>query len=193
MVPWGASHGHDHRCLPRSGPPRRKDVLMKQRHRRPAMPGLLAMLAISLLLAACGGPASPAHDHGRVAGHLAIPFVPAATPGKAEIIPIAVTVGERFSIKVDTSDGPYWWTQSGAAPDPRLVQLAGNFNDGSCGPGLVGCRVPYFHTLIARARGTTAMSWRYHAPGCVTAPATATPPGMACPAVTLVTFTITIR
>jgi hypothetical protein len=159
-------------------------------YRRPAVAGLLAVLAVSLLTASCAGPA--AHDHGRVAGHLSIPFVPAATAGKAEIIPVAVTVGERFSIKVDTSDGPYWWTQAGAAPDPRLVRLAGNFSDGSCSPGLVGCRVPYFHTLIARARGTTAMSWRYHAPGCVTAPVTATPPGIACPAVTLVTFTITI-
>ena len=166
--------------------------LMKPWYRHPARSGLLAMLAVSLLVAACTGPAGPGHDHGRVAGHLSIPFVPATTSGTAEIVPIAVTVGERFSIKVDTSDGPYWWTEAGTAPDPRLLRLAGNFNDGSCSPGLVGCRVPYFHTLVARARGTTTMSWRYHAPGCVPAPATATPPGLACPAMTLVTFTITI-
>jgi hypothetical protein len=170
-----------------------QDVLMKKWYRRPALTGLLATLAVSLLITACGSPAGPAHDHGRVAGHLTIPFVPAATTGKAEIIPISVTVGERFSIKVDTSDGPYWWTQSGTAPDPRLVRLAGNFNDGSCSPGLVGCRVPFFHTLFARARGTTAMSWRYHSPGCAATTGTATPPGRACPPVTLVTFTITIR
>ena len=164
---------------------------MKLWYWRPAAAGLLAMLAVSLVITACSGGGS-GHDHGRVAGHLTIPFVPAATTGKAEVIPIAATVGERFSIKVDTSDGPYWWTQAGT-PDPRLIRLAGNFNDGSCSPGLVGCRVPYFHTLTARARGTTVTSWRYHAPGCVTASATATPPGLACPPVTLVTFAITIR
>ena len=153
---------------------------------------LAATLAAGLLVAACAGPRTPAHDHGSVAGHLSIPFVPAATAGKAEVVPVTVRVGERFSIKVDTSDGPFWWTQTGAPPDPRLVRLAGNFNDGSCSPGLVGCRVPYFHTLVARARGTTAMSWRYHAPGCAAA-ASASPPSRSCPAVTVVTFTITVR
>ncbi len=151
-----------------------------------------AVLAAGLLVTACAGPGTPVHDHGSVAGHLRIPFVPAATAGKTEVVPITVRVGERFSVKVDTSDGPFWWTRTGAPPDPRLVRLAGNFNDGSCSPGLVGCRVPYFHTLVARARGTTAMSWRYHAPGCAAA-ASASPSGRSCPAVTVVTFTITVR
>ncbi|HEY6276402.1 MAG TPA: hypothetical protein VIX86_08715 [Streptosporangiaceae bacterium] len=153
---------------------------------------MLAALAVSLLMAACSGPHAPSHNHGVMAGHLTIPFEPAATAGKAEIIPIAVTVGQRFSIKVDTSDGPYWWAPVGPAPDPRLVRLVGNFNDGSCSPSLVGCRVPYFHTLSAHARGTTAMSWQYHDPGCVRAPGTASPPSRLCPPVAIVTFTITI-
>jgi hypothetical protein len=157
---------------------------------------LRAVFAAGLLTAAaCAGPGAPppAPDHGFVAGHLTIPFRPPATAAAADIIAITVSAGQRFSIKVDTSDGPYYWSQAGPGPDSRLLRLAGDFNDGKCAPALVGCRVPYFHTLIARVRGTTAMSWRYHDLTCPAAPKTASPPGGSCPAVTTVTFDITIR
>jgi hypothetical protein len=115
-----------------------------------------------------------------VVAHLAIPFRPAVAAGKADVIPIAVTAGQRFSIKVDTSDGPYAWSQAGTAPDPRTVTLAGNFNAGSCAPDLVGCRVPYFHTLITRGRGTTTMSWKYHDYRCAHAPKAAAAGSRSC-------------
>jgi len=155
------------------------------------VPALLA--AGCVLAAACSaGPSHPGHDHGVVVADLPIPFSPVAAPGKPDIMAITVTAGERFSIKVDTSDGPFYWAQSGARPDPRLIRAAGDINDGHCAPGLVGCRVPYFHTLIARHAGTTTMTWAYHALGCPATPPprSASPP---CQRIALVTFKITIR
>jgi hypothetical protein len=155
-----------------------------------------AVFAASLLTAAaCASPGTPtaAHDHGFVAAHLTIPFRPPATAAAADIIAITVSAGRRFSIKVDTSDGPYYWSQEGPVPNPRLLRLAGDFNDGHCAPASVGCRVPYFHTLIARAAGTTAMSWRYHDLSCPPAPKAASPPSGSCPRLTTVTFDITIH
>jgi hypothetical protein len=176
------------------------------RSRRLVNAAALTAAAVSGLLAvaACGGPATPSHDHGRVVAHLAIPFQPPVATGNPDIIRVTVTVGQRFSIKVDTSDGPFDWSQL-TRPDPRIAWLAGNFGDGSCAAGLVGCRVPYFHTLIARGRGTTAMSWKYHDLRCEAAQATASPgpsaspgasarPGIGpCPSVTRVTFDITVH
>ncbi len=99
-----------------------------------------------------------------------------------------VSAGERFSIKVHTSDGPFWWTQQ-SKPDPGLVRLAGNFDEGSCPANAVGCRVPYFHTLIARHAGTTTMTWVYHAPSCQATPSAGSP---GCTAMATVRFDITI-
>lgn len=155
----------------------------------------VTVVAVVCLLtaAACAGPGGQrAPDHGLVLAHLTIPFRPATASGKADLIQLTVKPGQRFSIKIDTSDGPYDWSQV-TAPDPRIARLAGNFDDGSCAPGLVGCRVPYFHTLIARTRGTTMMSWKYHDLRCEAAQAAASPPSRSCPTVTLVTFDITVR
>jgi hypothetical protein len=125
----------------------------------------LASRVIGLVLAgicvlgvtACGG--SAAHgadrDHGVVVAELPIPL--ASSPGP--VVHVAVKVGQRFSVKVDTSDGPYEWSQVGPSPDRQLVKPTGDFNDGHCQAEAVGCRVPYFHTLQAKARGTTKMTW----------------------------------
>ena len=120
---------------------------------------MAAMAGICVLaVTACSGSSHRAsHDHGLVVAELPIPLASPAAP----VVKVAVTVGQRFSVKVDTSDGPYEWSQVGQAPDQKLVKVAGNFNDGHCDPKAVGCRVPYFHTLQAKARGTTTMTWHF--------------------------------
>jgi hypothetical protein len=151
---------------------------------------LVAFVSL-IAAAACAGPAS-AQDHGRVVAHLTIPFRPGAVTGTTEVIRVAVNRGQRFSVKVETSDGPFFWNQTGR-PDPRVVGLAGDFNQGSCAAGLAGCRVPFFHTLLARARGTTTMSWRYHDLHCQAVRKRMTQATRSCPSVTIVTFDITVR
>ncbi len=152
---------------------------------------LVAFLSL-LAAAACAGPAA-AQDHGRVVAHLTIPFRPASVTGQTEVIKVAVRSGQRFSVKIETSDGPFFWSQAGRWPDPRVVRLAGDFNDGSCASGMAGCRVPYFHTLLARARGTTTMSWKYHDLRCRSVRKRMTQATRSCPSVTVVTFDITVR
>jgi hypothetical protein len=149
----------------------------------------------ALAAAACSStaPSHRSHDHGLVVAHLSIPFRPAAGAGGRELITVTVSAGQRFSVKVDTSDGPYWWSQSGTPPDPRIVRLIGDFNQGSCAPGLVGCRVPYFHTLLARSSGMTTMTWTYHQPPCQAAAKAPSPASTACPKVTVVIFDISVR
>jgi hypothetical protein len=123
--------------------------------------GLVAgTAALALLTAGCSGARAAGHDHGTVVGRLDIPFTPAHVQGQAEVIPVTVHRGERFSVLVQTSDGPYTWNQT-RRPDPGLVRLAGDFDRGTCPSGMVGCRVPYYHTLIARAPGVTVMTWNY--------------------------------
>lgn len=150
-----------------------------------------AAIACMVMAVACGGGAQPAHNHGRVVAHLTIPFTPAIAPGKPDVIRVTVARGTRFSVLVDTSDGPIDWSQT-SAPNPHLLRLAGNFDDGSCAAGLAGCRVPYFHTLIARAPGATTMSWKYNELRCEASPPPVTGP-MRCPKLTTVTFDITVR
>lgn len=192
------------------GPACRKMVMMTVHHRLPAaqpsMPcprspdrprwwrlaltapvTVAAILFGTVVLAACANP--PRDDHGQVVARLPIPFQSAA--GKADIIAISVAAGRRFSIKVDTSDGPYWWSQA-TPPDPRLIRLVANYDDGSCPQDLTGCRVPYFHTLLARAAGTTTMTWKYYDLSC-RAETGSTPPPSPCPVVGVVRFDITIR
>lgn len=151
---------------------------------------LIVLLAavVPLLAAACSSGHRP-RPHGTVVADLPIPFAPPAASGNREVIAVHVRAGERFSVKVATSDGPYWWAEQ-ARPDPRLVKAAGDVNDGHCAPGLVGCQVPYFHVLVARHPGSTTMTWVYHAPDCQR-----TPPvggGPACPATIKVTVAIAI-
>jgi len=55
---------------------------------------------------------------------------------------------------------------------------------------MVGCRVPYFHTLLARGQSTTTMSRWYHDYAC-TGPR-AVRMRADCPAVTMVTFDIMV-
>ena len=154
----------------------------------------IALAAVlSLIAAAACGTRVVAPDHGRVVAYLTIPFRPAATTGTAEVVRVAVSSGQRFSVKVDTSDGPFYWNQTGSRPDPRVVRLAGNFDEGSCAAGMTGCRVPYFHTLLARSRGTTTMSWKYHDLHCQAVRKRMTQATRSCPSVTVVTFDITVR
>ena len=155
---------------------------------RTALVALLSLVAA----AACAGPAA-ALDHGRVVAQLTIPFRPAAVTGTTEVIRVAVNRGQRFSVKVDTSDGPFSWNQAGRWPDPRVVRLAGDFSQGSCASGMAGCRVPYFHTMLARARGMTTMSWRYHDLRCQAERKRMTQATRSCPSVTVVTLDITVR
>src|SRR5262249_39702607 len=151
--------------------------------RRPLPARRLSLLAVAaataglaLAAAACSAAAPPARpgDHGPGVALLPLPSRLTARAGGRELITVTVSAGQRFSIKIDTSDGPFWWSQSGP-PDPRIVRLAGDFNQGSCAPGLVGCRVPYFHTLLARGTGSTTMTWTYHHPPCQPAANAASP------------------
>jgi hypothetical protein len=150
----------------------------------------LCAVAWSVAGAACS---STVPSHGKVAAQLTIPFAPAGIKNGTEVIPVTVGVGKRFSVKVDTSDGPFFWSQQGAAPDRRVVKLVGDFNQGSCPSADVGCRVPYFHTLLAVARGTAVMTWRYHALACGPAVPSTGQSSSACPRVTMVRFDITVR
>jgi hypothetical protein len=151
------------------------------------------VVGVSLVAAtACGGSSDPAsHDHGRVVAHLPIQSPPHPTVGEHGIIHVTVAAGQRFSIKVDTSDGPYTWDEVGNPPG-RLVKFVGDFNDGHCGADSYGCRVPYFHTLLARSSGATTMTWRFRNVGC--------PPGRharyggaSCTRIETVVFDLTIR
>ncbi len=168
--------------------------------RLPVLAGLALLAAAPLLATACGSGPTPHghgvvrqlranHSHGIVLGDLPIPYSPETSGAPSGVVAIDVTGGGRFSIKVDTSDGPFWWAEQGK-PDPRVARLAGQFNDGHCAKDLVGCRVPYFFTLIAEHPGKTTMTWVYHAPDCRN---TAPPVGTACQAIVRVRFDITIH
>lgn len=152
---------------------------------------LAALCAVACSLAGAGCSATAAPDHGAVIGHLAIPFNPPAAKLSADVIAVSVGAGKRFSVKVDTSDGPFFWSQ-GRAPDPRVITFVGDFNQGSCPQAAVGCRVPYFHTLLARGRGTATMTWKYHNLGCPSTPASSQAASK-CPRVIVVTFDVTVR
>ncbi len=163
---------------------------------------LLAAAAMSVGATACSRSGATVSDHGAVVGHLAIPFRPPVAKGPAEIIEVTVRAGRRFSIEVDTSDGPQWWTQI-AAPDSRLLTVVGDFNLGSCPADVTGCRVPYYHTLLARSPGETTMTWKYNSGPCrAQAPAptasqaaspTASPASKLCPSATKIQFDIDVR
>jgi hypothetical protein len=153
----------------------------------------LCALAWSLAGAACSGTAAPDHSHGAVIGQLAIPFNPPDADGSADVITVTVAAGQRFSVKVDTSDGPFYWSQQGPAPDPQVMKFVGDFNQGSCPANVVGCRVPFFHTLLARGHGMATMTWKYHALDCPSKPPASSQAAGNCPKVTIVTFDVTVR
>ncbi len=158
-----------------------------------ALIGSLLIGSLLILTAGCGGQsAPPVHDHGAVVARLPIQFAPSGPSRGIQTIRVLVLKGQRFSIKIGTSDGPVFWSQVSPA-DPHLIKVVGDFNDGHCAPGLVGCRVPFFHTLMARGRGTTSMRWRYHGLTCEVG---AVQPGSArpkCAHVATVAIDITVR
>ena len=108
----------------------------------------------------CGG-AGPAPGHGPVVAHLPVPFQSAGPAGKMTVVPVRVTAGQRFSVKVDAVDYPDFWTEAGAGPDARVVQAAGDFPDAACPGQEAGCAIPYLYAFVARGRGTTTMTWEY--------------------------------
>jgi len=150
-----------------------------------------AVIGGSVLSAAAyaGLATAPGHDHGRVVALLPILSGPDPAFPEHQIIYVKVHPGQLFSIKVHTSDGPFFWDESGRPPDPRLIKTAGDFNDGHFPAGLVGCRVPYFHTLLARRAGATSMTWRFHNVSCPAGGNAAA----RCRRITTVVFDITIR
>ena len=150
--------------------------------------------ACLLSAAGCGRPAAPASpEHGRVVADLPISFPPLPVYLMTETIQVNVGAGQRFSIKVGTSDGPVYWSQFGSPPDPRLIKVVGDFNDGRCPADQVGCRVPYFHTLLARGRGSTTMAWRYHNLSCTARPRSSSKAVVWCPRLRTVIFDIMVR
>jgi hypothetical protein len=167
----------------------------REKFSRPGRPAwavaAAAVLAAACVLAtACGAPAHGSPDHGPVVASLPIPFSP-PVPGRPDVMPVTATAGERFAIKVATSDGPFYWAQAGKVPEPALIRPVGDFSDGQCAQNLVGCRVPYFATYAARHTGTATLTWAYHALDC---PAAGTPrsAGPSCTRIVTVTFDITI-
>jgi hypothetical protein len=165
--------------------------------------GVLAALATVLAagaMAGCGS--SGAHHgggtggtggHGKVVGYLAIPYQPGyvASTRSARTVNVTVRPGQRFSVKVATSDGPFLWRQVGPAPDSRVVRIVGDFNAGHCVKNAVGCRVPYFHILQARTAGSTSMTWLYRALACSPERKKMAQPDRSC--IAAVIFDITVR
>lgn len=155
----------------------------------------LAALAGAAIVGAagCGSAGLPAAAHGKVVAFLPIPYrvTSEADPGAARVIKVLVRPGQRFAVKVATSDGPFVWRQVGPPPDRRVVRTIGNVNDGQCPQGVVGCRVPYFHVLRAMAAGRTAMTWLYRELSCSPVRKKTTQPTRSC--VATVTFDITVR
>ena len=159
---------------------------------------LIATLAAGA--AACGSVGSGhgaanhgAAAHGEVVAYLRIPYqvTPGADTGAVRVVHVRVRPGERFAVKVATSDGPFLWGQAGPKPDRRVVRTIGNVNDGHCPAHEVGCRVPYFHVLQARAAGTTSMTWLYRQLTCSSLRKRMAQPTRSC--VATVTFQITVR
>ena len=161
------------------------------------LPVLVAILAAASGAAAagCGSPdASPATaDHGRVVGYLRIPYqlTTEADTGAPRTVSVLVHPGERFAIKVATSDGPFVWRPVGPAPDGRVVRTIGNVNDGHCAAAAVGCRVPYFHVMRAKAAGHTSVTWLYRQLSCYALRKKMTQSTRSC--VASITFDITVR
>jgi hypothetical protein len=157
----------------------------------------LVTAAVAILVAALGatltawGSGNAQPNHGSVVARLPMPFRPHAERG-IELIPVSVNVGQRFSILVGTTVAfPAYWTETGSSPDARIVQAVGDFSDGSCGD-MIGCAVPYFHTLSAQSRGTTTMTWQYRTPECRRFKHGGGGPA-GCPRVTTVVFRISVR
>ncbi|HEX9064040.1 MAG TPA: hypothetical protein VF843_02970 [Streptosporangiaceae bacterium] len=152
--------------------------------------------AFAVAAAGCGsrrtGP-QPAAGHPKVVGYLPIPYRVSAGAdiGAARVIHVVVRPGQRFAVKVATSDGPFAWRQIGRPPDRRVVRVLGDVNIGHCAAGAVGCRVPYFHVLAASRAGTTTMTWLYRELACSPQRKKMTQATRSCTAT--VTFDITVR
>jgi hypothetical protein len=134
----------------------------------------LAVLGGLLLVAGCSG-ASPAAP--RQIASLQVtsgyPLHPVTLQPKLARVP----AGSKFSVTVDTTDGPEAWELT-TVGHPAIVQKQASAPVGSCGsPPKAGCTVPQRYTFLARAPGTTTMVWTEYALGC------AGQPGHRCPAV----------
>jgi hypothetical protein len=180
---------------------------MKPNARCPRAAVLAALATVLVAVAAAGCGTAGAHhggtgndagnhwpgDHGKVVAYLPIPYQVSSDVdnGSAKTVNVTVRPGQRFSVKVATSDGPVLWRQVGPAPDGRVVSFVGDFNAGHCAKAAVGCRVPYFHILRARASGTTTMTWLYRDLACGLVRKKMTEPGRSC--VAAVAFDITVR
>ncbi len=173
--------------------------LSGHRSRGAVLAAVISVL-VAGLAAGCGapGPHRGAGNHGitevgKVVAYLPIPYQVSSEvdTGSAKTIKVLVRPGQRFAVKVATSDGPFLWRQVGPAPDGRVVQVVGDVNAGRCPKAAVGCRVPYFHVLRARAAGTTTMTWLYRELACTPARKKMTQSTRSC--VAAVTFNITVR
>jgi hypothetical protein len=131
--------------------------------------------------------------HGQVVASLPIPYHVShiVSTRSARTIKVTVRPGQRFSVKVATSDGPFMWRQVGPPPDGRVVKFVGDFTSGHCVKAAVGCRMPYFHVLQARKTGSTTMVWLYRALACSPERKRIAQPDFSCIAVVI--FDITVR
>lgn len=123
-----------------------------------AVGGTVLAAAVALLVMGAGGKAP---DHGPVVAQLPIPFRAAADGHRADVIRVRVGVGQRFAIRVDAVDYYAFWRETGTVLDPRVVEMLGEFPDGSCPAQVAGCAVPSLYGFVARGRGTTTMTWQY--------------------------------
>lgn len=167
---------------------------------RRAVVALLAGVLVAGAAAGCGYPGarhgSAGHggeNPGKVVASLSIPYQTGSgvDAGSARTVNVQLRVGQRFSIKVATSDGPFGWRQAGPAPATRIVQVVGDFNEGHCPKLAVGCRVPYFHIMRAAAVGATTMTWLYRDLACSPARKRMVQTTQSCFAA--ITFDITVR
>ena len=172
---------------------------------RRALLAALATVAAAVATAGCGtvgahhggadhgGADHGGGGHGKVVAYLPIPYQVShiVDTRSARTIKVTVRPGQRFSVKVATSDSPFLWRQVGPAPDGRVVKFVGDFNSGHCVKAAVGCRVPYFHVLQAKKAGSTMMAWVYRALACSPERKRMAQPDRSC--VAAVIFDITVR
>jgi hypothetical protein len=132
---------------------------------RRAVPVLVGCL---LLVAGCGGgsPAAAPREVASLRVTSGVPQHPVTLAPKAA----QVSAGSKFSVTVDTTDGPEAWELTSVG-HPAIVERQGSAPVGSCGsPPKAGCTVPLRYTFLAKTAGTTTMVWTEFALGCPSQP-----------------------